>query len=97
MRSPSDPNSINGERRANGTIDPFYGCLLDELIDYAVNFTFPWSMFPPQSINTVYSPVRIIVANGEFDVYDVPDATNPEPFKNASTFFNNNSTGAAPH
>jgi carboxypeptidase D len=30
--------------RANGTIDPFYGCsLLDELIDYAVNFTFPWS------------------------------------------------------
>ena len=29
--------------RANGTIDPFYGCfLLDELIDYAVNFTFPW-------------------------------------------------------
>ena len=29
--------------RANGTIDPFYGCfLLDELIDYATNFTFPW-------------------------------------------------------
>ncbi len=29
--------------RANGTIDPNYGCfLLDELIDYAVNFTFPW-------------------------------------------------------
>ena len=29
--------------RANGTIDPSYGCfLLDELIDYAVNFTFPW-------------------------------------------------------
>ena len=29
--------------RANGTIDPFNGCfLLDELIDYAVNFTFPW-------------------------------------------------------
>ena len=29
--------------RANGTIDPFYGCfLLNELIDYAVNFTFPW-------------------------------------------------------
>lgn len=32
--------------RANGTIDPFYGCsLLDELIDYAVNFTFPWSKY----------------------------------------------------
>ncbi|KAJ7831716.1 alpha/beta-hydrolase [Mycena olivaceomarginata] len=65
--------------RANGTIDPFYGCsLLDELIDYAVNFTFPWT-------------------NGEFDVYDVPDATSPEPFKNASTFFNDNRTRAALH
>ncbi|KAI0682067.1 alpha/beta-hydrolase [Cerioporus squamosus] len=65
--------------RANGTIDPFYGCfLLDELIDYAVNFTFPWS-------------------NGEFDVYDIPDGTNPEPFKNASDFFNDNRTRAALH
>ncbi|KAJ6483954.1 alpha/beta-hydrolase [Mycena sanguinolenta] len=65
--------------RANGTIDPFYGCfLLDELEDYAINFTFPWS-------------------NGGFDVYDVPDATNPEPFKNASSFFNDNRTRAALH
>lgn len=33
--------------RANGTIDPSYGCfLLDELIDYAVNFTFPWCERP---------------------------------------------------
>ncbi|KAH9847538.1 alpha/beta-hydrolase [Lenzites betulinus] len=65
--------------RANGTIDPFYGCfLLDELIDYAVNFTFPWS-------------------NGDFDVYDIPDATSPEPFLNASTFFNDNRTRAALH
>lgn len=30
--------------RANGTIDPFYGCfLLDEVTDYAQNFSFPWS------------------------------------------------------
>ncbi|KAI0366274.1 alpha/beta-hydrolase [Pilatotrama ljubarskyi] len=30
--------------RANGTIDHWYGCsLLDELGDYAANFTFPWS------------------------------------------------------
>ena len=30
--------------RANGTIDPFYGCfLLEETIDYALNFSFPWS------------------------------------------------------
>ncbi|KAJ7812365.1 alpha/beta-hydrolase [Mycena olivaceomarginata] len=61
------------------TVDPFYGCfLLDELVDYAVNFTFPWT-------------------NSEFDVYDVPDATSPEPFKNASTFFNDDRTRAALH
>ena len=31
--------------RANGTIDPWYGCdIYDELIDYAVNFSFPWSL-----------------------------------------------------
>lgn len=30
--------------RANGTIDPFYGCdVFDEMTDYAVNFSFPWS------------------------------------------------------
>ena len=30
--------------RANGTIDPFYGCFLtDELEDYALNFSVPWS------------------------------------------------------
>ena len=30
--------------RANGSIDPWYGCYLwDEMVDYAVNFTYPWS------------------------------------------------------
>lgn len=30
--------------RANGTIDPFYGCfLMSEVYDYANNFSFPWS------------------------------------------------------
>ena len=30
--------------RANGTIDPWYDCFLfDEMVDYALNFTFPWS------------------------------------------------------
>jgi carboxypeptidase D len=30
--------------RPNGTLDPWYGCFLwEELMDYAVNFTFPWS------------------------------------------------------
>ena len=32
--------------RANGTIDPYYGCfLMDELQDYALNFSLPWSAF----------------------------------------------------
>ncbi|OSX59957.1 hypothetical protein POSPLADRAFT_1048408 [Postia placenta MAD-698-R-SB12] len=30
--------------RANGTIDPWYGCFLyDAMIEYALNFTYPWS------------------------------------------------------
>ena len=30
--------------RANGSIDPWYGCFLnDELDDYALNFSLPWS------------------------------------------------------
>ena len=39
----------------------------------------------------------LLTANGGFDVYDIPDATNPEPFKNASAFFNDDSTRAALH
>ncbi|OBZ72405.1 putative serine carboxypeptidase CPVL [Grifola frondosa] len=65
--------------RANGSIDPFYGCFLfNELTDYAVNFSFPWS-------------------NGNFDVYDIPDGTNPEPPLDASVFLNDNRTRAALH
>lgn len=33
--------------RPNGTIDPWYQCdLLDEMVSYAINFTFPWCEFP---------------------------------------------------
>lgn len=33
-------------QRANGTIDPWYGCdLFTEMVDYALNFTFPWSAY----------------------------------------------------
>lgn len=29
--------------RANGTLDPWYACdLYDEMLDYAINFTYPW-------------------------------------------------------
>jgi hypothetical protein len=34
--------------RANGTIDPTYGCdLYTEMIDYAINYTFPWCEYHP--------------------------------------------------
>ena len=36
--------------RANGTIDPWYGCFIyDEMIDYAFNFSKPWSAYLPVS------------------------------------------------
>lgn len=32
--------------RANGTIDPYYQCAIyDEMVDYALNFSLPWSEF----------------------------------------------------
>ncbi|EIN06504.1 alpha/beta-hydrolase [Punctularia strigosozonata HHB-11173 SS5] len=66
-------------QRANGTIDPWYGCfLLDELTDYAVNFSFPWTL-------------------GGFDVYDIPDALNPEAPSDPSVFLNNHITRSALH
>ncbi|KAH0834740.1 Alpha/Beta hydrolase protein [Lanmaoa asiatica] len=46
--------------RANGTIDPWYQCnLYTEMIDYAVNFTFPWSLgheFDSYNIPDALSP-----------------------------------------
>jgi len=70
--------------RANGTIDPWYGCLLwDEMIDYAVNFTFPWTLSQP--------------SREGFNIYDIPDALfPPSPFE-SDVFFNDNRTRAALH
>ncbi|KAG1721432.1 Alpha/Beta hydrolase protein [Suillus paluster] len=49
----------------NGTIDTWYGCdVYDEMLDYAINFTFPWSLSKD--------------SGGMFDVYNIPDALNPE-------------------
>ncbi|OJA08691.1 hypothetical protein AZE42_01195 [Rhizopogon vesiculosus] len=67
--------------RANGTIDPWYGCdVYDEMLDYAINFTFPWSL-----------------SGGTFDVYDIPDALNPEAPSDASVFLNDPRTRSALH
>uniref|UniRef100_A0A0W0G8I5 Carboxypeptidase n=1 Tax=Moniliophthora roreri TaxID=221103 RepID=A0A0W0G8I5_MONRR len=72
--------------RANGTIDPWYGCLLfDEFMDYAINYTFPWSLAGQDS------------ETWPFDYYDVPDATNPQPAMDASIWLNDNRTRTALH
>lgn len=69
--------------RANGTIDPWYGCFIyDAMIEYALNFTYPWS------------------ASGSFagiDVYDLPDALDPEIPLDGDYFFNDPQTVAALH
>ncbi|OSD04774.1 alpha/beta-hydrolase [Trametes coccinea BRFM310] len=70
--------------RANGTIDPWYGCdLFDEMIEYAVNFSLPWSI----KHNDISG----------FDVYQIPDALDPEANMDATAFFNDNKTRAALH
>ncbi|KAI9065255.1 alpha/beta-hydrolase [Trametes sanguinea] len=70
--------------RANGTIDPWYGYdLLDEMIEYALNFSLPWS-------------VKHDAING-YDFYQVPDALDPKANMNATAFFNDNKTRAALH
>lgn len=41
--------------RSNGTIDSWYACfLLDELYDYMVNFTLPWSTYDCFQLNYIY-------------------------------------------
>ncbi|KAI0773297.1 alpha/beta-hydrolase [Trametes elegans] len=72
------PKARDLSARANGTIDPWYGCFLwDEMIDYAVNFSYPWSIAHDSA--------------GGFDVYNIPDALFPEANMDASRFFNGES------
>jgi carboxypeptidase D len=70
--------------RANGTIDGWYGCFLyDELVDYALNFSFPWTLQPHSGT--------------DFNVYDIPSALSPPAPQDASVFLNDNRTIAAIH
>ncbi|TDL15660.1 alpha/beta-hydrolase [Rickenella mellea] len=93
LRNPQDlrdfaKRDLSG--RANGTIDPFYGCaLLSEVIDYASNFSFPWN-----------TRTDIHGTAGAFDgpnVYDIPDALHPEAPAHPGVFLNDNATRAALH
>ncbi|KAH8075870.1 alpha/beta-hydrolase [Cristinia sonorae] len=72
-------------RDGNATVaDSFYGCFIyDELLDYAVNFSLPWSMG--------------VDHNDNLDVYNIPDALSPEAPMEARFFFNNASARAALH
>ncbi|KAF7799721.1 hypothetical protein EIP86_010963 [Pleurotus ostreatoroseus] len=60
----------------NNSVDPWYGCYVwDEIVDYAVNFTYPWSKF--DEFDT-------------FDVPDAlnPDASfDPSSFLNGASCF----------
>jgi len=77
--------------RANGTIDPFYGCfLMDEVYDYATNFSFPWSASPEISIQSLDD-------FGPLDFYDIPDGRSPPLALDPTTFLNDNRTRSALH
>ncbi|TFK31890.1 Alpha/Beta hydrolase protein [Crucibulum laeve] len=69
--------------RANGTLDSWYACdLFDEMIDYALNFTFPWNISNPNS----------------FNVYDIPNSAVDAPVTpEASGWLNDPHTRAAIH
>jgi carboxypeptidase D len=70
--------------RPNGTIDGWYGCFLfEEMLDYAINYTFPWALGPPTQQG--------------IDVYDIPDALYPEAPQDASVFLNDIRTVSAIH
>ncbi|KAH9479549.1 Carboxypeptidase Y-like protein [Psilocybe cubensis] len=88
--------------RTNGTVDPWYGCfLLDMAIDYAVNFTFPWSeafSFKMLDILSNQNTLDLTDQAGfPINVYDIPDALNPKVNRDASVFMNDPRTRAALH
>ena len=44
LRGRIDAYKRDLDGRANTSIDPWYGCYVwDEMVDYVVNFTYPWS------------------------------------------------------
>ncbi|KAK7685721.1 hypothetical protein QCA50_011066 [Cerrena zonata] len=74
--------------RANGTIDPYYQCAIyDEMVDYALNFSLPWNL-SDHTNGPDYNA---------FDVYNIPDALDPESPLDAAPFLNNDQTRAAIH
>jgi len=68
--------------RGNGTIDSWYGCwLFQEMWDMALNFSLPWANNPSHS----------------FNLYDTPDALDPDVPLDPTEYINDNRTRAAAH
>lgn len=78
--------------RANGTIDPYYLCdLRFEVIDYAFNFSLPWSKSTADSVvHAAYPGTENNDLDG-LDPYDIPNALDPGTVRDnndASVFLN---------
>ncbi|KAI0675833.1 alpha/beta-hydrolase [Trametes maxima] len=70
--------------RVNATLNPWYGCnLYNEVIDYAINFSMPWS----DSFDV----------SNYFPVYQIPDGLDPEANMDPTFFLNDPKTRAALH
>ncbi|PAV20228.1 alpha beta-hydrolase [Pyrrhoderma noxium] len=77
--------------RANGSIDPWYGCFLSsELSDYALNFSMPWNL-------TQEIEIPNLDDFGPFNPYNIPDARSPPLALDPTVFLNDNRTRAALH
>ena len=84
--------------RPNGTIDPWYGCdLFDFVIDYALNFTYPWTNNTPLGFD-VSGSCWFLPALGpdeipyRLQVYNIPSALDPPSFLEADFFLNGTGT-----
>ena len=84
--------------RPNGTIDPWYGCdLFDFVVDYALNFTYPWSNDTALGFDVSYDRRFLLATHSDRicfcpQVYNVPSALDPPSFLDASFFLNGTST-----
>ena len=84
--------------RANGTLDPWYGCdLLDFVIDYALNYTYPWTNVSSLGFD-VSDTWRFLPVLGSDRIrfysqyYDIPSVLDPPSFLGADFFLNSTST-----
>lgn len=78
--------------RPNGTLDPWYQCdVYFEMVEYALNFSLPWSMCRALSMTVEYLLGWFDAEGndlGGFDIYQIPDALDPEAPMDAGVFLN---------